>query len=86
MNIIATIQKAATIFSLLPTIISGMGALEASFPGVSGVQKLDVLKGILQGVYTIEQESIVAFEDVWPTVENLISKIKASPLFATSES
>lgn len=71
--------------SLLPVAAQVVQSVEQALPNTPGAQKLDVVKGILQCAYNVEQSAETAFESAWPAlsagISGIVAAFNASGLF-----
>lgn len=67
------------VLQLLPLIEQIVQAAEDLFPQQgTGVHKLAVVKGALETAYTTGNQVEGSFEQVWPTINNVVSNIVAA--------
>lgn len=65
---------AKAILGLLPVILEALQAIEKSLPvGGQGATKLGLLREAVAGAYDTAGELGVAFQDLWPTIERVVS-------------
>jgi hypothetical protein len=64
------------VLSLIPAIVSAIQGIEAAFPqSGQGVTKLDIIKTTLQNTYTVVDNTMPAFEDLWTKLSAVVSGI-----------
>jgi hypothetical protein len=81
MNFATILATVKLIFSMIPIILTAMKAIEEAAGHLPGVQKLEIVRIGLKAAYDAHNDVADAFDDVWPTFEALIAKLKASDLF-----
>src|SRR6266705_2200530 len=73
MNFFAVLKL---VFSLLPIIHSAIDQIEALFPlGGYGVQKLDMVKNIIEKAMSVSDLGGSAFTAVWPMIAGIVGDI-----------
>ena len=66
------------VLSLIPAIVSAIQGIEAAFPqSGNGPTKLDIIKTTLQNTYTVADNTMPAFEDLWTKLSGVVSGIVA---------
>lgn len=64
------------VFSLLPIIHSAIDQIETLFPqGGYGVQKLDMVKNIVEKAMSVSDMGANAFTAVWPMIAGIVGDI-----------
>jgi len=67
------IQLLKIITSMLPLIIDAIKTIEAAIPGEGkGEAKLAAVRGILESAYTISNDTLGKFDDIWPAIASVI--------------
>lgn len=70
------LQIVKLILSLFPLIIQAVQAVEAAVPaGGNGAAKLDSIRQVLQGAYSIANDAAGKFEDVWPAISGTVGAV-----------
>lgn len=63
---------------LIPLVLQIIASVEAAFPqGGQGKAKLDMVKGTLEQAFNSITDAKVTFEQVWPTLNSLVTSIVA---------
>ena len=63
------IQIARAVLLLFPALIEAMKALEEAIPGEGkGEQRLAVIRQAMEAAHSQIQDTIVKFEDIWPSL------------------
>lgn len=81
MNFTAILETTKLVFSMMPIILDAMKAVEGVMGDCPGTQKLEIVRLGIQAAYDKVEGMSTSFDDMWPTFESLISKLKASKLF-----
>lgn len=64
------------IAALYPILMQTIKSLEEAMPDAGqGAQKLEILKGTLAAAYTKLDDAKMKFEEVWPTIQMVVSTI-----------
>jgi len=72
MNVLSTVQAAG---AMIPIMIQTIKAVEEAIPGEGkGEQKLAMVRGLLESVYSVGGASVTAFAVIWPALETAIEK------------
>lgn len=67
-----------TILSLLPAIIQAVQAIEQALPaGGNGAAKLDLIKNALQSAYSVSNDVVGSFEQIWPAISGTVAAVVA---------
>lgn len=67
------------VVQLLPTILNIVQAVEAIMPaGTPGAAKLDTAKNLIQSAYATVQSTTTTFEQVWPSINAVITAVVAA--------
>jgi hypothetical protein len=68
-----------TILTLLPVLIDAIKAVEKAIQGSGkGAEKLALIRGILEQAYVIADDASIQFEQLWPSLEKLITNLVAT--------
>lgn len=81
MNFTAILEVTKIIFNMMPIILEAMKAVEQVMGDCPGEQKLEIVRLGIQAAYEKELMFKQSFDSMWPTFNDLISKLKASKLF-----
>jgi len=69
-------QAARLILALLPVLIDAIKAAEEALPGKGkGEVKLAMVRAALEAAYSISNDTVVRFEQVWPALQSVITSI-----------
>lgn len=61
------------ILSLLPLVLEVIRAVEAAFPqGGNGAAKLALVREAIEGGYNLANDTVVAFDTVWPAINRIV--------------
>lgn len=74
-SFLAIVQLIATIF---PIIVDTVKKVEEAFPQPGqGPAKLDMVKAMLSTAYNVMSEAEVSFEQLWPSIQNVVAVVVA---------
>lgn len=64
------------VLSLLPLLIDAVKAVEAAMPGVGqGAQKLAIIRSTLQAAFSVVDNTVATFDQVWPAMEKTVTAV-----------
>uniref|UniRef100_A0A6C0JVN6 Uncharacterized protein n=1 Tax=viral metagenome TaxID=1070528 RepID=A0A6C0JVN6_9ZZZZ len=73
------LEKVKMVLGLLPVIIDTIKAIENAIPVEGkGKDKLELVKNVLQTTFETSNQSLELFQDVWPTLQSVISAVVAT--------
>lgn len=70
------IKKLQAVLALLPILIQVIKAVEEAIPGQGkGEQKLQMIRGAVEGVYATFSQASISFEELWPSIQSLAKTV-----------